>query len=316
MENIMQQHPIISIIMPCYNAGDNIKYSIASVYEQSFKNFELIVVNDGSSDNSLDILTNLAETYPTLRVINQPNKGAGPARNTGLQVARGEFIAFLDADDSWHPDCLLKLHQALQEIPDVAIAYCGWQNLGLTANKCKPYIPPDYENSNKIETFLRECPWPIHAALTRKSEIEAVKGFNECLTSCMDYDLWLKIASFHKIVLVPEVLVYYHHHEGEQITKNHLRLALNQLKVQNAFLSGNPDIAKQLGSEKIAEITNGGLLQRAYNSYWQRDLRTAHALFRKALLGHYFSLKDLKYLLPALLPLAFYQALIFKFSRP
>lgn len=311
----MQQHPIISIIMPCYNAGENIKYSIASIYGQSFKNFELIVVNDGSSDDSLDILTNLAETYKALRVINQANKGAGPARNTGLQAARGEFIAFLDADDSWHPDCLLKLHQVLAALPDAAIAYCGWQNLGLTENRCKPYIPPDYENSNKIETFLRDCPWPIHAALTRKSEIEAVNGFNECWTSCMDYDLWLRIASFHKVVLVPEVLAYYHHHDGEQITKNHLRLALNQWKIQNAFLSDNPDIIKQLGSQKIAEIIDGGLLQRAYISYWRRDLRTAHALFRKTLARHYFSRKDLKYLLPALLPLTFYQALIFKLSK-
>lgn len=311
----MQQHPIISIIMPCYNAGDNIKYSIASAYEQSFKNFELIVVNDGSSDDSLAILTSLAETYNTLRVINQPNKGAGPARNTGLQVARGELIAFLDADDSWHPDCLLKLHQALQAMPNAAIAYCGWQNKGLAANRCKSYIPPDYENSNKIETFLRGCPWPIHAALTRKSVIEAVNGFNECWTSCMDYDLWLKIASFHKIVLVPEVLAYYHHHQGEQITKNRLRIALNHWQIQNSFLSENTDITKQLGSKKVAEITDGELLHRAYTSYWQRDLTTAHALFRKLLFKGYFKLKDLKYLLPSLLSFNIYQSLILKYRK-
>lgn len=301
--------------MPCYNGGDNIKYSIASIYQQSFKNLELIVVNDGSSDDSLAILTNLAQTYDTLRVINQPNKGAGSARNSGLKVAQGEFIAFLDADDSWHPDCLLKLHQALQAMPDAAIAYCGWQNKGLAANRCNPYIPPDYENSNKIETFLRNCPWPIHATLTRKSVIEAINGFNECWTSCMDYDLWLKIASFHKIVLVPEVLAYYHHHEGEQITKNRLRIALNHWQIQKAFLLDNPDITKQLGSKKIADITDGELLHFAYASYWQRDLNTAHPLFRKALARHYFSRKDLKYLLPALLPLNLYQTLILKFSK-
>lgn len=311
----MQRPPIISIIMPCYNAGDNINYSIASVYEQTFKNFELIVVNDGSSDDSLSILASLAKDCDTLRVIDQPNKGAGPARNTGLQVAQGEYIAFLDADDSWHPDCLLKLHQALQAMPDAAIAYCGWQNKGLAANRCKPFIPPDYGNIDKIETFLRDCPWPIHAALTRKSVIEAVNGFNESLTSCMDYDLWLKIASFHKIILVPEVLAYYHHHEGEQITKNTLRIALNHWQIQNAFLSDNPDIRIRLGAKKIAEITDGELLRRAYDSYWQRDLSTAHALFRQVFSRRYFSQKDLKYLLPALLPLTFYQGLIIKFSK-
>ena len=77
----MQKHPIISIIMPCYNASDYIKNSIASVYEQTFKNFELIVVNDGSTDDSLAILTNLAKTYNTLRVIDQSNKGCGPAKD-------------------------------------------------------------------------------------------------------------------------------------------------------------------------------------------------------------------------------------------
>lgn len=311
----MQQHPIISIIMPCYNAGDNIKYSIASVYEQSFKSFELIVVNDGSSDNSLSVLTSLAETYNNLRVINQPNKGAGPARNKGLQIAQGEFIAFLDADDSWHSDCLLKLHQALQADPNAVIAYCGWQNKGLAANRCNPHIPPDYENAGKTETFLKGCPWPIHAALSRKSAIEAINGFNEYWTSCMDYDLWLKIASFNKVVLVPEVLAYYHHHEGEQITKNRLRIALNHWQIQHTFLFNNPDITKQLGAKKIAELTDGELLHRAYVSYWQCDLTTAHALFRKLLFKRYFKLNDLKYLLLSLLPLNAYQTLILKYRK-
>lgn len=311
----MQETPTISIIMPCYNAGDNIKYSIASVYEQSFKNFELIVVNDGSTDNSLALLNQLAEIYPTLRIIDQPNKGAGPARNTGLQAARGKFIAFLDADDSWDPDCLKKLYLAHKANANIAIAYCGWQNLGLPANRCTPYIPPDYEQTDKVETFLSGCPWPIHAALSRRSVIADANGFDESLTSCMDYDLWLRTASFHKLVLVPEVLAYYHHHEGEQITKNRLRIAINHWRSQMAFLKNHPDISQQLGAKKIAALTLGELLHRGYVSYWQRDLVTAHALFRKVFLSRHFRLKDLKYLLPALLPFSIYQTLILKLSK-
>lgn len=312
----MEQRPIISIIMPCYNGVGYLKRSIASIYAQTFKNFELIVVDDGSSDNSPTLLAELAKINDTMHIIHQSNGGVSAARNTGLRAVRGEFIAFLDADDTWDPGFLMKLYQVLQVLPDAVIAYCGWQNTGLEANRCKPYIPPDYENSNKIETFLKGCPWPIHAALTRKSAIDAIQGFNQNLQLSEDYEMWLKIASFHKITLVPEVLAYYHHQQqGEQATNNRLRVALNHWQVQRTFLTDNPDIAERLGTKKIADLTDGELLHRAYVSYWHRDLNTAHALFRKALALHYFSRKDLKYLLPALLPLNLYQTLILKFSK-
>jgi glycosyltransferase involved in cell wall biosynthesis len=306
----MLQSPQISIVMPCYNAGKTIKTSIGSVYRQTFRDFELIVVNDGSTDESLSILKKLAESYSGLRVIDQPNKGAGPARNRGIKEAAGEFIAFLDSDDSWHPDCLSKLHQALMTDTNAAIAYCGWQNTGLAANRCKPFVPADHEKPDKIETLLRACPWPIHGALTRKSAIDAVGGFAEQWSSCMDYDLWLRIASFNKIVLVPEVLAYYHHHAGEQITKNRLRIALNHWKIQLEFLKNHPPIVKALGRDKVKQLTHGELLHRAYVAYWQGDLATAQSLFRRLLFLPFFKLADLKYLLPSLLPAALYQKLI------
>lgn len=308
----MTESPQISIIMPCYNAEKHIEASIDSVYRQTFKDFELIVVNDGSTDNSLEILNKLADYHSNLHVIAQTNKGPGPARNHGIKVATGQFIAFLDSDDSWHTDCLAKLHLALQADLDASIAYCGWQNIGLTPERCKPFIPPDYEKPDKIETLLRGCRWPIHGALTRKSAIGAAGGFDEQWTSCMDYDLWLRVASFNKIVLVPEVLAYYHHHDGEQITKNRLRIALNHWKIQLKFLQTHPEIAETLGSRKISEITDGELLHRAYVSYWRNDLQTAHTLFRKLLFKRYFKPKDLKYLLPTLLPFNAYQSILLK----
>lgn len=311
----MEHRPVISIIMPCYNAGGNLKYSIASVYEQTFKNFELIVVDDGSSDDSPTRLDELAQTHPSMHVIHQTNAGVSAARNAGLRTARGEFIAFLDTDDTWHSDCLLKLYQALQAMPNAVIAYCGWQNTGLAANRCKPYIPPDYEKTNKLEIFLRGCPWPIHAALTRKSAIDDIQGFNQNLRGSEDYEMWLKIATFQNITLVPEILAYYHHHVGEQATKNRLRAAIDHWHVQRSFLADNPGVAKRLGQKKIAQFVDGELLHRAYVSYWQGDLATAHTLFRKLLFRRYFTLKDLKYLLPSLLSFNLYRYFILKFRK-
>jgi len=301
--------------MPCYNEEKRISQSVKSVYQQSYTDFELIIVDDGSTDNSLHVLSELSTQYPGLHYFSQSNKGAGPARNKALKEAKGEMIAFLDADDSWHPDCLLKLYQKLESTPNASIAYGGWQNIGLEKNKCQPFIPPDYETPNKTETLLRGCRWPIHAALTRASAIQAINGFDEQWTSCMDFNLWLRIASFNKIALVPQILAYYHHHQGEQITKNRIRIALNHLYIQLNFLHDYPEIAKTLGNKKVKEITDGELLHRAYVSYWERDLKTSHTLFRKVFLRHYFHLNDLKYLLTALLPYELYRPLILALDK-
>ncbi len=311
----MSNRPEISIIMPCYNESTRIEQAVESVRQQSFADYELIIIDDGSKDDSREVLSRLTKNYDFVKFWSQPNKGAGVARNHGLSKARGGFVAFLDADDSWHKQCLYKLHSKLVATPEAALAYCGWQNIGLTQNRSKPFVPPDYENPNKIETLLHGCRWPIHAALTRQSVLKQTGGFDEQWTSCMDYDLWLRLASFNKIVLVPEVLAYYHHHEGEQITKNRLRIALNHSHIQQKFLNDFPKIHKKLGRSKIRSIIGGELLTRAYTSYWSRDLETAQVLFRKVLTQLYFKPRDLKYLLPALLPSKSYRLLINKFSK-
>lgn len=302
--------PLISIIMPCYNAAHVIKQTITNLYQQTFKNFELIVVDDGSTDQSLSILNQLSGQFPNLHIISQDNRGPGPARNKGINAAKGKFIAFLDADDSWDPECLTKLYQALINAPDCVLAYCGWQNKGLKANRCKPYIPPDYEPNDKLFSLLRACPWPIHAVLTNKSAIEKVKGFNESWLTSEDFDMWLRIAAFGKIVRVPEVLAYYHHQQGEQISANKLRTTLNHWGVQKAFLNDFPNIARSIGSAKVKSCTDGELLKCAYEQYWHGELLVAYTLFRKVFLLGYFDFTDLKYILPTILPFPLFSFIV------
>lgn len=313
--DISQAKPLISVIMPCYNSAHIIGKTIANLYQQAFENFELVVVDDGSLDNSLEVLQEITTLYQNIKIISQQNKGPGPARNRGLGTASGEFIAFLDSDDSWHPEFLAKLYQSLQDNPDCALAYCGWQNIGLAANQCQPYIPPNYEEHDKLATLLRSCPWPIHAALTRKTAIDKVNGFNQNWLTAEDFDMWLRIAAFSKIVRVPEVLAFYHHQQGEQISKNRARAVLNHWGVQKAFIKDFPETVKLLGKSKIDHITDGQLLHHAYDCYWKNDLQGAHHLFRKSLKLGSFSIKDLKYLLPTLLSYNIYRSLIEKLRQ-
>ena len=303
----------ISVIMPCYNAAEHIAASVSSVLGQTFANIQLVVVNDGSTDNSLHILKKIKDNR--LEVINQPNSGVCVARNRGLSAAIGAYVAFLDADDTWRPDCLEKLYAALQNKPNVILAYCGWQNIGLPGGQGEPFVPPDYEGPDKVETLLRVCLWPIHATLTKREAIEDAGGFDERFKTSEDYGLWLRIATFNKITRVAEVLAFYNHHDGTQATKNRELVARNHWLVQREFLHEHHEIARQLGRKRVRELTHGELLKQGYICYWDRNLEAAHAIFRMVMKTGYGTLKDWKYMMPTLLPFHLYIALIKLFDR-
>lgn len=310
MAVLKEESHLISVIMPCYNGGRYLKRAVSSVLEQRYKDAELIVVNDGSSDNSLEILEEIND--PRLKVISQKNRGVCAARNQGLALASGEYIAFLDTDDTWHPDCLNRLYWALQEQPEAALAYCGWQNVGLPSRgrHGEPFVPPDYEVPCKAEILLEGCRWPIHAALTRKELILAAGGFDERFPIAEDYLLWLHIATFNKIVRVPGVLAFYHFHGGPQATESTVRAACSHWSVKRAFLREHPEVEIQLGKQRIRELTDGKLLEQGYTCYWQRDLPVARSLFRRVMRLGYGSLHDWRYMLPSLLPITCHKMLI------
>jgi glycosyltransferase involved in cell wall biosynthesis len=298
----------ISIIMPCYNAEDHLAKSISSALTQTYNNIELIVVNDGSTDRSLEILKEIDDSR--LRIISQPNKGVSSARNRGLGESRGDYVAFLDADDTWHPHFLELLHCGLRAESEAVLAYCGWQNVGLSGRLGNPYIPPDYEEEGKVEHLLRTCPWPIHAALTLRSALEHAGGFDERFSHSEDYKLWLRIAMFNKIARVAKVLAFYHFHGGQQASRDRIHSVRDHWLVQGEFLQEHPEIFQQLGTHRVRQLTHGELLRRGYISYWDRDLETARQIFRIVMKMGYGSPRDWKYMLPALLPFSLHQALI------
>ncbi len=296
-----QQPPVVSVIMPCYNSDGTIRDAIASVQAQMLDDWELIIVDDGSTDATTEIVSSVQDHR--IQLIEQPNLGSASARNRGLNDARGRFIAFLDSDDAWEPAFLTRMLDALEQEERAVLAYCGWQNIGLEGGRGMPFIPPDYEPLDRSETFLGGCRWPIHGVLVRKKAIDQAGGFDVTLQASVDYDLWLRIVTQGKLILVPEVLAYYIHHEGDQITKNRSKVALNHLRAQEKFLANNLGATERLGKTRVRELTEGELLRRAYACYWDRDLTSARALFRQVMRRGYGSPKDWLYMLPSLLPI-------------
>lgn len=302
--------PRVSIIMPCYNAAAHLPASTGSVLAQTFQDWELLIVDDGSKDDSWQVLQTLAGRDSRIRTFRQGNAGAASARNRALSEARGEYIAFLDSDDTWHPDFLDAMVDALASQPGIGLAYCGWQNLGLGPGRDDPFVPPDYETPQKTESLLGGCRWPIHGALTRTRLIHEMGGFDEDLSSCMDYDLWLRLGTRHALIRVPRVLAYYHHHGGEQITRNRARIALNHWRAQRKFIEANPSVRQSVGPKRLRELMEGELLHRGYTSYWKRDLPAARQIFRAVMKRGYGSPRDWLYMLPAWLPESWHRRLL------
>jgi glycosyltransferase involved in cell wall biosynthesis len=303
----------VSVIMPCLNSAKHVRASIESALGQTLHDIELIVVDNGSTDETLAIVASIKD--PRIRVLRQSMPGVSAARNMGVQAAAAPFVAFLDSDDSWSPVCLARLHAALSVRPDAVLAYCGWQNVGLPGPRGQPFVPPDYETPEKRSVLFAGCRWPIHAALVRRRAVLEAGGFNTQLRNAEDYLLWLEVAGTRPIVRVPEPLAFYHFHGGVQASLDEARAALHQFEAQKAYVAAHPDFEMHIGKKNVREVMIKGLLKRAYDCYWRRDLRAARKIFRRVVREHVSSLRHWKYVLPALLPYSLHKLLLTSLRR-
>ena len=303
-------NPLISVVMPCYNAAPHLAQAAASALDQTYDNVELIIVDDGSTDGSPDIEADLArQRVGRISLLHTERVGPYPARNLGLRRARGEFVAFLDADDWWEATALEKLHAALVGTR-ADLAYSGWQNVG-EGLASDPYVPPEYERGDPVEAFLRTTPWPIHAALVRRSIVERLGGFSERRFSSMDYDFWLRaLALTRNMVRVPETLAYYRWHGPGQVSAVKWRQVLDALAVQQDFIRAHPHLVAHLSAGRLGELTEGQVLKQAYRALWKRDLASAHRLFRHVAAARSFGVREAGHVLSALLPLPAYRWLV------
>ena len=196
--------PWVSIIIPTYNRRDFLREAIRSVLEQSFRDFELIVVDDGSDDGTREMIQR--EFPGLLTYLYQENQGVSRARNRGLKLAQGEFVAFLDSDDLWLPRKLERQMAFMQSHPKAQICYTDeiWIRRGVRVNPKKKHA----KYSGWIyPRCLPLCIISPSSALMRRGLLEEVGGFDEELPVCEDYDLWLRISARHPIHFLPEKLI-------------------------------------------------------------------------------------------------------------
>lgn len=188
--------PKISVIMPAYNTAQLIAAALDSVFQQSLQDFEIIVVNDGSPD-TVALEAVLAPYLQRIVYIKQENKRAAGARNTAIRRAKGEFLAFLDSDDTWLPDHLNSQMKLFAEDPALGLVYC---NCFAFADPARTDTFMDRYTSEGPAAFdalvVERCQIPISTVVARTSAIFTAGLFDEGLARCDDYDMWLRTA-FH-----------------------------------------------------------------------------------------------------------------------
>lgn len=182
--------PLISVVIPTYQHARTLPGCLDSVFAQDYDNVEVIVVDDGSTDNTADVLRAYADR---VRVVTQENRGANPARNAGLAVATGTFVIFVDADVVMRPSMLTKLAAALAAHPDASYAYAGFR-FGWKHFRGVPWNAAKLRRMNFVHT----------SALVRRADFP---GFDNAVRRFQDWDVWLTMLAQGKHgVLVPETL--------------------------------------------------------------------------------------------------------------
>lgn len=199
--------PLISVIIPAYNAEKTIQETIESVLQQTLSDFEILVINDGSTDRTLEIVSQIDDAR--LRVFSYPNAGVAPTRNRGLTQATGEYISFLDADDLWTPDKLEAQLKALQENPQAAVAY-SWTDWIDESGKFLRSGGHITENGQVYDKLLvRDFIESGSNPLIRAEAFQTVGNFDESLAFGEDWDMWLRLAFRYEFITVPSAQILY-----------------------------------------------------------------------------------------------------------
>jgi hypothetical protein len=249
--------PLVSVIIPSFNHARYIRECIDSVFCQTFKDFEVIVVDDGSSDESLDILRSFGNR---IRLIEQSNRGTQAARNRGLQLAKGKYIALLDSDDGWLPNKLEVQIDALSRQPEIGLLYSFCHTINADGSRRKKewhYGKPIDHPNGALAQLLQECFIPALTVVFRRQCIDEVGYFDEELLGSGDWDMWIRIAAKYPIACVNEPLALYRLHTTNTIKmlfQTKAILTEYEYVLQKAFL--------------LPEVNS--LPQKVHNQAWAR----------------------------------------------
>ncbi len=271
--------PEVTVVISAYNAMTYLPETLDSVLKQTFSDFEVLIINDGSTDGIIEWASQIADSR--IKPISQENQGLPGARNTGIAHAQGEYIAFLDADDLWEPTKIEKQVQCFQANSNAGVVYT-WTLLVDEYGKPTGRIFASHAEGNVwIHLLETDVISNGSSAMVRRDCFEVVGLFDRTLTSAEDLDMWLRLAVQYPFAVVKEPLTLYRQY-STSMSKNRQRMFQNlQTVIEKAF-NAAPAEMLYLRNRAYASIT----LNQAWWSVGEGDYKTARAWQQQAISHH------------------------------
>ncbi len=266
----------VSVVIPTYNHGRWVTSAIQSVLAQTYSDFEVIVVDDGSSDDTRAVVEAWGDR---IRYIWQENQGLSAARNTGIVAASGRYIGVLDADDMYEPEFMATLVPRLAEVESADAIYCGYRfvdhlNAPLPQREARVTAPERFYTALLDGNFLVP-----ESMLVRRACYEAVGLFDISLRACEDWDMWLRIAATHNVTCTDEVLTRHRILPGSMST-DPMRMLTSRLAVLNKHVGAEP-VDANVGSATQRRAYGRAYLGSTIEYLQAGNLNRAHRSFRR-----------------------------------
>lgn len=301
-------NPLVSVIVPTYNCAPFVRASLQSVLDQSYAPLEVIVVDDGSSDGTLDVLGTFGDR---IRVFSQANRGPAAARNRALKEARGDYLAFLDGDDLWLPGHVQVLMDYFAQHADARVVFGQW--LLWPANEDGSYSPmelPSAQANPPIDAdhsgwlyskLLFESLLHIIATIVHRSVYTAVDGFDESLRTGSDYDFWLKVSRKFPIVQLKTPVAVYRLNPSSvsysvRTENNPYRLLRRAVDTYGLSDDAGHGAEPKLVQHRLADLA----FVHGYRHFWRGNPGIAQRSFMQALAHRPWSPKTAAYVAAAL----------------
>lgn len=218
---------LITVIIPTYNSAQYLNAAVESVLQQTFKDLEILIIDDGSKDNTSELVKSFGDK---VRYIYQENAGVSIARNNGIKESKGKYVAFLDADDTWLPTKLEKQVNALKDNPDYK--FCFSDFVGVNQN----LQPIEMKRARLLNSAIKDLllrgnvVGSICTVLCERELFDKVGGFDPKLSQCADWDMWIRLATLTDFLFVDEQLVTYRQHDSN-MSRNAILLEQDSLCV-------------------------------------------------------------------------------------
>lgn len=237
--------PCLSVVIPVYNGRDHLAAALESLIDQTRRDFEIIVVDDGSTDDVGDLVQKIAAgldpSGPAISLIRQDNAGVSAARNRGIAAARAEFVGFLDADDLWAPEKVARHLSLMSAQPSIELSFSGFDIIDAAGRNLFEGLTP-HKGGLSLDTLMVRNVIHTSTVIARREALAACGGFDTGLSNYEDFDLWLRIAARRpgNIYGITEALACYRRHAA-QTTKDWRKMHEGWLRVTSAVAARHPE---------------------------------------------------------------------------